>query len=138
MEILKLNPSISYYDKAIEIESRYTKYSYIKDDDNHSSFILIKDDNIIGGINISYIYENADIDFIYIVKEERGNGYSKLLLSYIIEYLVNKRVNNIMLEVNENNLIAIKLYESFNFKLISRRVKYYNDKDDALIYKLEV
>lgn len=42
----------------------------------------------------------------------------------------------IMLEVNENNTKAIKLYEKFNFRLIHIRKNYY-DTDDAYILKKE-
>lgn len=45
-------------------------------------------------------------------------------------------VTSITLEVNEKNIYAIKLYESFNFKKLGIRKKYYNNSDNAIIYTL--
>ncbi len=39
----------------------------------------------------------------------------------------------ITLEVNENNKIAIHLYEKYGFKIIGTRKKYYNNKYNAYI-----
>lgn len=43
---------------------------------------------------------------------------------------------SITLEVNENNLPAIHLYEKFNFKRLGLRKKYYNNTDNAVIMTL--
>ena len=51
----------------------------------------------------------------------------------------NEKLSSIFLEVRESNLPAIKLYEKFNFTQISIRKNYYPDnKEDALIYMLEI
>ena len=46
-----------------------------------------------------------------------------------------KEINSesISLEVNENNSIAIHLYESYGFRKVGLRKKYYNGKDNAII-----
>ena len=50
-----------------------------------------------------------------------------------MEYMFeNERYNKIMLEVNENNLQALKLYNKLGFKEISLRDRYYGD-DNAII-----
>ena len=41
-----------------------------------------------------------------------------------------------MLEVRSKNFVAINLYESYNFKTIYVREKYYKD-DDALIMEAD-
>ena len=43
---------------------------------------------------------------------------------------------NIILEVSQNNEIAKKLYEDFNFRDMAIRKKYYQDGSDAIIMKL--
>ena len=45
----------------------------------------------------------------------------------------NLNLVSITLEVNENNLDAIKLYEKFGFEKLGIRKKYYNNTDNALI-----
>lgn len=42
-------------------------------------------------------------------------------------------LNSITLEVNENNKIAISLYEKFKFEICGKRKNYYNGTDNALI-----
>ena len=50
--------------------------------------------------------------------------------------MVENGVSKVTLEVNELNVPAINLYESFGFKMAGRRKKYYEGVDDALIYWL--
>ena len=55
----------------------------------------------------------------------------------LIKICEQKNISNITLEVNENNIYAIKLYEKFDFKEIGRRKKYYNGIDTAIIMELK-
>ena len=48
------------------------------------------------------------------------------------EMIEKEDYNKIMLEVNENNSIALKLYTKLGFKEISMRDRYYGD-DNAII-----
>ncbi|MEG1351383.1 MAG: GNAT family N-acetyltransferase, partial [Bacilli bacterium] len=52
----------------------------------------------------------------------------------LLETLINKEKNfiNILLEVREDNIFAIKLYEKYGFEKIGIREKYYN-KTDAIV-----
>ena len=45
-------------------------------------------------------------------------------------------VSNITLEVNINNISAIKLYEKNGFKVVSKRENYYNGVDGYLMLKV--
>ena len=49
----------------------------------------------------------------------------------------NKK-SEIILEVNENNISAIKLYEKNGFKKYGLRTRYYNNTDNALIMNLKI
>ena len=42
-------------------------------------------------------------------------------------------MKTITLEVNENNLSAIRLYDKFSFDKLGIRKKYYNGESDAII-----
>lgn len=55
-----------------------------------------------------------------------------MLLDKLIQ-MAKKERNNISLEVNEKNDIAIKLYEKYGFKKVGIRKKYYNGIDNAII-----
>ena len=66
---------------------------------------------------------------LYVNVENRKQGIATKLMEYMFE---NERYNKIMLEVNENNLQALKLYNKLGFKEISLRDRYYGD-DNAII-----
>lgn len=54
-------------------------------------------------------------------------------MEYIINFCSEKNINIINLEVSSENLTAIQLYKSFDFKEVGVRKKYYKDSD-ALLY----
>jgi len=75
---------------------------------------------------------------IVVKKNKRNLGIGSLLLKYIIDYSEKNKISSITLEVNENNIPAIKLYEKYNFQKVGLRKKYYNNTDDALIMTLKL
>ena len=92
--------------------------------------VYIEDNNILGFIDYSKMYENMEINYIFVIEKYRNKGIASKLLKYIIE---NNEFSNITLEVNINNTNAIKLYEKFDFKTISIRKGYYNGIDAYLM-----
>ena len=44
----------------------------------------------------------------------------------------------VTLEVRASNAPAIALYESFGFELVGARKKYYENKEDAILYNFKV
>ena len=94
--------------------------------------------------NIEYIFETENSYLILLDSIDvyeifeiavRNSEKRKGLASELLSKLPNDK--EIFLEVNENNIVAINLYEKFGFKQISIRKKYYNNKDDAIIMKKE-
>jgi ribosomal protein S18 acetylase RimI-like enzyme len=63
-------------------------------------------------------------------------GIARKLFNGLIEHLKKRGINKIMLEVDNQNIAAITLYQSLGFKKISTRIKYYKNGNDALIYSL--
>lgn len=99
------------------------------------AFIIKEEDNFVGFIVYSIIYERAEIIDIIIKPCYRKYGYANKLLSYTLDVIKSKNVDNVTLEVNEENTVAINLYEKFGFKICGVRKKYYNDKDGYLMKK---
>ena len=58
------------------------------------------------------------------------------MLEELIKIAKKRKLNDITLEVNTNNIAAINLYKKFKFEKIGIRKKYYNNIDDALIMTL--
>lgn len=99
-----------------------------------SYFIVAKsNDEIVGFAGLKVICDEADIMNIVVKKAFRHNGIGSILLDHLVSYAKSLDLNSITLEVNENNLYALKLYDKFNFDHIGIRKKYYNGKNDAII-----
>ena len=63
-------------------------------------------------------------------KEFRGKNYG----SDFLRKILNNFDKNIFLEVRQNNVSAIKLYENTGFKLVNIRKDYYSDThENALV-----
>ena len=71
-------------------------------------------------------------------KTKRNLGFAKILLKELIDLSKNNNCKTITLEVNENNKYAICLYESYGFKQIGLRKKYYNNTDNAILMSKEL
>ena len=94
----------------------------------------LKDKNeIIGYLYYSDIYDRVEINQFEIEKFHRNCGKGQLLLSYLIE----KVQKDITLEVKEDNLPAIHLYEKNGFIKKAIRQGYYNGIDGILMERKE-
>jgi len=108
----------------------------LKDDfgNENSTYIVSKINNeIVGFAGIKIVLDVADIMNIVVKIDKRRLGIGSLLLENLIILAKKHKCTFINLEVNENNLTAISLYEKYNFKRIGLRKKYYNNKDTAVI-----
>ncbi len=100
----------------------------------NSRYIVAKKGNeIVGFAGIIITPDSVEITNIVTKKRERKKGIGNLLLDKIIKIGEKTKRNNISLEVNEKNKIAINLYNKFGFKQVGLRKKYYNGKDNAII-----
>lgn len=104
---------------------------------NPSNFYLCCTHNseIIGFAGITITLDNAELNNIVIKKQERGHGFSSLLLDELIKIAKANGCKTLNLEVASNNEVAINLYKKFGFKQVGKRKKYYNGID-ALLFTL--
>ena len=91
--------------------------------------VLMEQNEIIGYIYYSDIYERAEINQFEINKIHRNCGKGNLLLQKMIE-IVEK---DITLEVRTDNYPAISLYEKNNFEKKAIRKAYYDGIDGILM-----
>ncbi len=101
-----------------------------------NSYVIVaknSENNIVGFAGLKVILDEADIMNIVVKKTFRHNGIGSILLENLISYSKNLNLKNITLEVNENNLSAIHLYDKFSFDKLGIRKKYYNGESDAII-----
>lgn len=115
----------------------FWSYNTLKQDlqSNMSKYFVAKKNNkIVGFAGILPIIDEVNIMNIVVKKNKRNLGIGSLLLENIIEF--SKKYAYITLEVNENNIAAIKLYKKYGFKQVGLRKKYYNGVDNAIIMNL--
>lgn len=106
----------------------------------NSKYIKAKfDGKIVGFAGIWKSVDDVHITDIVTAKDFRKNGIGSRLLENLIDLAKREKgISSITLEVNENNIPAIKLYEKFGFKNVGLRKKYYNNTYDALIMTKEL
>ena len=93
-------------------------------------YLILKENNeIIGYIYYSDIYERAEINQFEINSIHRNCGKGNILL----KELINKLQKDITLEVREDNIPAIKVYEKNGFERKAIRKGYYNGIDGILM-----
>ncbi len=107
----------------------------IKDIDN--KFLRIyRNNEEIGCLEYTLAADEAQIIDMLIKEGCRGQGYGSILLQNFVE-LVKDKYAQIILEVRESNLLAIHLYQKYNFKEIDLRKSYYGEpRENALVMKL--
>ena len=101
---------------------------------NNSMYLVLRYENEIvsfGGIKI--ILDEADIMNIVTKKNKRNQGFAKFLLNELITIAEEQNCKTITLEVDENNLPAIKLYKDFEFKEVGKRKNYYKNGNTAIL-----
>lgn len=101
---------------------------------NNSMYLVLRYENEIvsfGGIKI--ILDEADIMNIVTKKDKRNQGFAKFLLNKLITIAKEQNCKTITLEVDENNLPAIKLYKDFKFKEVGKRKNYYKNGNTAIL-----
>ena len=91
--------------------------------------LIYEENGILGVLVIEEIYDRIELDYIIVNKKNRRYGIAGKLMDFLIDYAKNNNISNITLEVNENNTSAINLYKKYKFEFVSRREKYYKDKD---------
>lgn len=129
--------AIDIYNLEISTFNNHYSLSTIQDDlqnDKVVVFLYEKNDKVVGYISIYYFLDEANLQKVAVLENERRNGVATELIEYSIEYLKEHKVKSFYLEVNEHNLIAIKVYEKLGFKRISTRKNYYGS-DSAIIFE---
>lgn len=91
---------------------------------------------ILGFCICRLILDEAEVITIAVHPHHRQQGIGHLLMDSTLRHLHRERATKLFLEVEENNLAALALYQHFEFKKISKRTAYYqsqNDRIDAII-----
>ena len=95
--------------------------------------VLLLDKKIVGYSVVWIIFGEFHIANIAIHPDHQHKGLGSYLLNEVLHKAFG--LEYAILEVRENNLNAIRLYEKFGFERISVRRHYYSDGGDAIIMR---
>ena len=84
--------------------------------DTDSVYNYMEDEIVLGYLEIRLVDGVIDIMNLFVSEDQRKKGIATSLMNEMIE---KEDYNRIMLEVNENNTEAIRLYTKLGFKEIS-------------------
>ena len=109
------------YNLEDELKKEYTRiYGYYINEE------------LIGFIHVENIQEECSIINIVVDNKYRRKQIASQLLKYVLE---KEKMTKCVLEVNQNNIPAIKLYEKFGFKNAGIRKGYYDGGDAIIMVK---
>ncbi len=85
----------------------------------------------------SYVIALETVDDVNILsiatkKEYKNQGLATSLIKNLMNYATSNN-KSVSLEVKSKNAVAYNLYLKLGFKVVSKRLNYYKDKDTALI-----
>ena len=130
-------------DQVLQIENSYNLNIHSKDsvlkelnNDNFKYFVAKIDNKVIGFIAFSHTLD-IEIEAIAVDKDHTNKGVATLLLNKCFEFAKLNNIKNIFLEVRESNDKAINLYVKNGFYKTNSRERYYDNLEDAIIFKKE-
>jgi len=147
MEIKVETASIRLLDKFCEIENQcfnqeaFTKrqLAYLLTDYNTIGLVAKADSDIAGFILSQVEIENntlyGHIITINVASNYRRKGIATKMLKEMEQILREKGINECHLEVREDNLAALKLYETSGYRKIAMLEKYYGNKHGLFLKK---
>ena len=127
--MIKLLTKENFYD----LNDKFLTYDYLEKEFANNPFanflVLLEEDELIGYLYYSDIYDRIEINQFEVKEEKRKQGKGNLLLKYLIE----NNNKEITLEVRKTNIPAISLYKKYGFIEVATREKYYNGEDGILM-----
>ncbi len=97
------------------------------------NLVALKLGEVIGYLQCWYTDYDADLLNIAVRQDLKRQHIGENLLLELIRILIEKKVQNLFLEVRVSNLPAQNLYKKLGFITLSKRDRYYVNGEDAFI-----
>lgn len=112
-----VSSSQSYQDEEDEEDEEADCLEYI-DNTDKIIYLYYQDDKCVGKVKLRKNWNRyAYIEDIAVCKDFRGQGIGSALINISIEWAKHKNLHGLMLETQDNNLIACKFYHNCGFKI---------------------
>lgn len=106
----------------------YENFRYELEENEFSHCYVYEEEGRILGYSMMWIlFENADINNIAVLPEERRKGIALKLMEHMEEEAVKEGAEFLHLEVRVSNEAAISLYKKLGFEFLRLRKGYYSD-----------
>lgn len=93
-----------------------------------------KDGKVIGYSVFYVAADQSELESVAVIPGERQCGAATGIMEYSLQRVYERGVRIITLEVRESNTAARGLYEKFQFEILGKRKRFYqNPQEDALI-----
>lgn len=125
----ELNEMLKFFNTQISKES-------MEDNPYSIYFGYLSNKELIAFINFNILYEQAELNYIYVKPEFRGTKVGTLLMEEMFKKCYERMVSAITLEVRMSNTGAIQFYKNLGFEEISIRKNYYKEEDAYLLQKV--
>ena len=102
--------------------------TFIKDN-TFEGIVFVHQKKINGFCFFKKIDNFIEIYSLFVDPKHRNKGIAGNILKQCIYYCKTNKLSKIILDVNENNLTAIKLYRKNNFVFCGKRKNYYNNRE---------
>lgn len=102
---------------------------------SHASYfyVVTRGEAIIGYAGFWLVVDEAHITKITVRAEQRGVGYGRTLLRFLLNKAVALNANTVRLEVREANLAARQLYAEAGFVPVGLRRGYYQKTNETAV-----
>jgi len=116
---------------AAELDKKTSRFWVLTDDET--------DKNVMAYAVISFPAEQAHLVTFAVHPDFRRAGLGTYLLRRLINYVMRKGGDSIVLEVRKGNTHAVHMYQSLGFIVIHTIPRFYSDGEDAysMIFKAE-
>ena len=92
-------------------------------------------DEVLGFALLWLLGDEAEVIDLGVLPFSQGQGLGKQLLILLLKCATENGARCVFLEVRAGNIRARTLYERVGFQECGRRVRYYSDGEDALLYR---
>ena len=101
-------------------------------------FGILRSNFVIGICVLQVVLDEAQINYFAVRQKYRKRGLGSYLMNYLIMLCKKRKINKLLLEVSQKNIIAEKFYNKFNFSTVGIRRNYYKDGSDALLKEKKI
>jgi ribosomal-protein-alanine N-acetyltransferase len=116
----------------------WSRNSWLNETQADSFSFVALNPELLGFLVLRSMGQEAELLSIAVQKNHQGLGIAINLLETGIMALKAQGCTQIFLEVRKSNLRAVQFYKKQGFLFANTRKNYYDDKEDALIFVLNL